>query len=209
MTAPDRILVVEDTDTDRLLARRRLTKRWPDVDITFTADGQEALSHLDGDDDAPDLILLDVSMPRMGGHEFLTALADRPALAHIPVVILSASARDRDLTRAASSPSVHGYLLKPLGADGLVDGGAPVRRRGGTWRAPPERTTRTDAPRTARSPLAGERIHIESWTLPATTNRGRPLEWSGRPPDRRVASSPGRKKAPRGGLRSPPGVARG
>jgi len=113
--ALNRILVVEDTDVDRALAIRVLRKVWPSVTILQAQDGQQAVALLEGClDELPDLILLDVNMPRMDGHAFLEAwYAD--AKIDVPVVMmLTSSDRSSDRERSERFAGVKSYIVKPL-----------------------------------------------------------------------------------------------
>ncbi len=67
------ILVVEDQEPDQFIAKRNLSRHWPDTTIEVVSDGEEAIEYLDSiPDNLPDLILLDINMPRMDGHTSLT-----------------------------------------------------------------------------------------------------------------------------------------
>jgi CheY-like chemotaxis protein len=109
------ILIVDD-DRD---IREMLTETLADegYDVASAADGQDALTQLRADPDAPCLILLDLMMPHMNGWEFCTAQQQDPRLAPIPVVVLSAWP---DLKRAASTIPVVGYVPKPIDFDRLL-----------------------------------------------------------------------------------------
>ena len=72
MAEPRKILLVEDSDDDRYITTYVLRKRWPDIEILDAWNGEEAIEVLERCGDAPpDLILLDINMPLMNGHEFL------------------------------------------------------------------------------------------------------------------------------------------
>jgi CheY-like chemotaxis protein len=92
--------------------------------VACAANGREALDRLRGPD-RPCLILLDLAMPVMDGWEFRARQRRSPALASIPVVLLSA---EGDLPRLAASLGVAGYLPKPVTPDGLL---RAVRALGG------------------------------------------------------------------------------
>lgn len=85
--------------------------------MSVARDGAEALDLLRGAGDLPDLVLLDLNMPRMSGHELLRAVKADAALRGIPVVVLSTSgeAADRAACRDADE-----HLRKPGSLDGLV-----------------------------------------------------------------------------------------
>ena len=77
------------------------------LDLLLGRNGAAALRPL------PEVILLDLNMPRMNGFEFLTELRANPELAHIPVFITTTSGMDVDRLNAAGL-GVSGYILKPL-----------------------------------------------------------------------------------------------
>ena len=80
--------------------------------------GREALQAFDATLDAqPDVIVLDLAMPVMDGHEFLAARAERTELAFVPVIIISGSPPDRDLASSVWNE----YIPKPLQMDALLE----------------------------------------------------------------------------------------
>ena len=111
MTAPHQFFLVDDNPHDQLLAMEAFAELCPDCHLTVASDGQQAHTLLRAAEVVPDVILLDVNMPRMNGFEVLQALKDDPVLRLIPVVMLSTSAATDDVTTAytlyASS-----YLVK-------------------------------------------------------------------------------------------------
>ena len=117
MKSPTHILVIEDTETDQYVARRRLHKRWPEAEIVAATDGIEAIAWLDGGGPVPDLILLDINMPRMNGHDFLAARFGERATSVPVVVMLTSSVQEDDRQRTSRYPNVRGYVIKPLDPD--------------------------------------------------------------------------------------------
>lgn len=103
------ILVVEDTDNIRLIIRHNL--RRAGFVVTEAADGLAGWEQLGRE--IPDLILLDLRMPRMSGFEFLEKLAHFPKAAHVPVVILSALSAYDDIDRALRLGALD-YIIKPM-----------------------------------------------------------------------------------------------
>lgn len=98
--------------------------------VVGAANGLDALSVLESGQ-APDLILLDLMLPVMHGSQFLLEQRARPALAQIPVVLLSG---ERDLARRAGELAVAGYVCKPVELDDLL---SVVRRFAGPAGAQP------------------------------------------------------------------------
>lgn len=121
--------------------------------VRLAGDGREALETLRADDWTPDLILLDLMMPRMNGYEFRDVQRREEPLCHIPVLLASA---DPDLPKAARALGVAGYLRKPLDLDDLLGsverlctgpgalaaaGLQPPDQAGAPWQAAPWRPT--------------------------------------------------------------------
>lgn len=90
--------------------------------VVSAATGLEALRYLDTADELPRLILLDLQLPGMSGMEFLRHQRARPAVAAVPVVLVSS---ERNLARRAAEVGAAAYLRKPVELDRLL---ATVRR---------------------------------------------------------------------------------
>jgi CheY-like chemotaxis protein len=111
MTAePKRILLVED---DRVLRRAcEASLRRKGFHVTIAVDGQAALDELEAwTGPLPDLILLDLLMPRLTGIEVLRALRADPRTKAVPVLILSNSSREQDQAQIDQF-EIAGYLVK-------------------------------------------------------------------------------------------------
>jgi CheY-like chemotaxis protein len=124
MTEHDRplnVLLVEDDPGDVLIAREAMAAGQLSTKIDVVTDGVEAMSFLrrgDGFDDAqrPDLILLDLNLPRMSGHEVLAEVKQDPELRRIPVVVLTTSQAHEDIAKSYDlHASVH--VSKPVDFD--------------------------------------------------------------------------------------------
>lgn len=114
------MLMVEDNLDHAELIRRSLERHELVCRIVHVTDGDSALDYLlsiDGADRgagaAPDLILLDIRLPKRSGIDVLRAIRERPGLADIPVVILTTSANLDDI-REAHQLHVNSYLVKPF-----------------------------------------------------------------------------------------------
>ena len=118
-----RVLVVDDDDVIRQLITVNLELEGFDVMTAF--DGQDCLDKVK--DVMPDVITLDIMMPRLDGWEAASRLRADPATAGIKVVLLSARAQEADLQRG-SRIGVDAYLTKPFDPDELI---ATVRRLAG------------------------------------------------------------------------------
>jgi two-component system, chemotaxis family, response regulator Rcp1 len=122
MTAERRILLVEDNAGDVRLTREALREAEVAVDLVAVADGDQALEFLRGEGARPDLILLDLNLPRKNGLEVLEEIKGDPELRHTPVIMLTTSSSARDIA-ACYDRGVNCYVVKPLDLDdftGLV-----------------------------------------------------------------------------------------
>lgn len=106
-------MVVDDSDSDQFLACSEIQKFDDTIEILQAYDGQEALELLLEQDEKPDVIFLDINMPRMNGLEFLDAYSK---LEHeVPVVaMLTSSDLEKDKDQAMSYPCVKDYFQKLL-----------------------------------------------------------------------------------------------
>ncbi|MQF65077.1 response regulator [SAR202 cluster bacterium AC-409-J13_OGT_754m] len=109
------ILLVEDNPADVRLVTEVLDD--PLVNITVAENGEEALAVLRGDAVNqplwPDLILLDLNMPKLGGLEVLSEIKKDPQLRIIPVVVLTTSQREEDVVKSYDLQA-SGYIRKPM-----------------------------------------------------------------------------------------------
>jgi CheY-like chemotaxis protein len=115
------ILVVDDDDADALMISEALETADARATVRRVADGQEALDYLRhegrfADAHRPDLILLDLNMPRMDGRETLAAIKTDDRLKAIPVVILTTSGAIPDII-ASYEHRANAYVTKPFGLD--------------------------------------------------------------------------------------------
>ena len=122
-TSLGRVLVVDDDDVIRQLITVNLELEG--FDVATAIDGQDCLDRVK--DIRPDVITLDVMMPRLDGWEAAGRLRADPDTAGIKVVLLSARAQEADLERG-SRIGVDAYLTKPFDPDELI---AVVRRLAG------------------------------------------------------------------------------
>lgn len=123
---PFDILLIEDEPADANLVRLALRESKVYCQLHHVFDGVEALDFLyhrgteNSDTPQPDLILLDINMPRMNGREFLTVLKQDTTLNHIPVVVLTTSDVERDVI-ASYQLGAAGYITKPVDMDQFID----------------------------------------------------------------------------------------
>lgn len=110
-----RVLVVDDSDVIRQLISVNLELEGFEVETAV--DGQDALDKIH--DVQPDLMTIDVVMPRLDGIETVKRLRDDPRTAALKIVMVSASAQQADLDRGAAA-GVDAYLTKPFDPEALV-----------------------------------------------------------------------------------------
>ena len=116
---PERkILLVEDNPDDEELTLRALRKNKLGNEVVVARDGAEALEMLFGEsgmatDDPPALILLDLKLPKVDGHEVLKRLRADERTRLVPVVILTSSAEEKDLFEGYSG-GANSYIRKPV-----------------------------------------------------------------------------------------------
>jgi CheY-like chemotaxis protein len=122
------ILHVEDDPNDVLLLEHAHRKAGIQCNIQRVADGDEAISYLEGKDrfadrqqfPLPQVILLDLKMPRLNGFDVLSWRRKNDKFKSVPVIVLSSSNHDVDLKRAYEL-GVNSYLIKPVSFDALVE----------------------------------------------------------------------------------------
>ena len=118
------ILLVEDNPDEEVLAKRLLEHQGVFREVIVARDGQEALDNLlcnqdEGNQDKvelPDLILLDLNLPKISGLEVLRHLRSHPQTQLIPVVIFTSSAEERDII-AAYELGANSYIQKSIDFD--------------------------------------------------------------------------------------------
>jgi CheY-like chemotaxis protein len=117
------ILVAEDSADDIEIAKRAF-KRFQFVgDLQHARDGQhvwELLQSLRGEMNLPDLMLLDINMPRLNGFEVLGKIRADPGLRTMPIVMMSASAREEDVLQAYEL-GANSYVEKPAVFESFVE----------------------------------------------------------------------------------------
>lgn len=125
---PLAILLVDDDSNDRFMIQKAVEKSRIEARMQVAEDGQDALDYLRGEGryaDAkdrvrPDLILLDLNMPRMGGLDMLKALRNDPKLSDLPVVVLTTSEAESDILRTYDL-GANWFLTKPATVESLTE----------------------------------------------------------------------------------------
>lgn len=120
------IMMADDDEEDRMLAARALEKAEVGAELRFARDGEDLLDYLHGRGEyagqttqRPDLILLDLNMPRKDGRETLRDLKEDPDLRSIPVTILTTSRAEEDV-RGTYLLGANSYVTKPVTFSELV-----------------------------------------------------------------------------------------
>jgi chemotaxis family two-component system response regulator Rcp1 len=115
---PVEMLLVEDDPGDVRLLVEVMRRSQFHVHLSVAQDGKEALAFLrregsHADAPCPDLVLLDLNLPRMDGRELLAVMKSDPALKHLPVVILTTSEREEDVVSCYRAHA-NCYITKPV-----------------------------------------------------------------------------------------------
>jgi len=111
------ILLAEDDEIDVKFIKRAFARVWREQCIHVVSNGEEALAFLYrqgkyGDAPRPDLILLDLNMPRKNGFEVLEEIKQSKELMHIPVVVLTTS-KDEESVKQSYALHANSYITKP------------------------------------------------------------------------------------------------
>lgn len=118
---PISILLIEDNEGDIVLTTDALKEfAIPNI-VTVIKDGWEGLQYLENNGKyanvaEPDLILLDVNLPKLNGHELLSKIKNNKAKTHIPIVILSTSSSPVDVLQSYQNHA-NCYITKPMDVD--------------------------------------------------------------------------------------------
>jgi two-component system response regulator len=123
MSTTVNILLAEDDPDDVEFVRRAFAKVWADCRLHVVENGEVALDFLRRtgpfeDAPLPDLVLLDLNMPRKNGYEVLLEVKEDEALRHIPVIVLTTSS-DRDSIMKAYQLHANSFITKPVTAEQL------------------------------------------------------------------------------------------
>lgn len=125
MSDPIEILLVEDNPAHVKLTRNALTSMKIANTVAVAQDGVEALHYLRkegkyADAHRPDLVLLDLNLPKKNGKELLAEIKQDDRLKRIPVIILTTSEEELDIMTAYDSYA-NGYITKPVDIDGFIE----------------------------------------------------------------------------------------
>ncbi len=123
--APVSVLLIEDDPGDVLMTREAFENFTVDNTLHVVGDGVEAMAFLRregpyADAPTPDLVLLDLNLPRMDGREVLAAIKNDHALRQIPVVVLTTSEAEEDVT-CSYQLHANAYVTKPVDFERFLD----------------------------------------------------------------------------------------
>jgi len=121
--APINILLVEDNEGDILLTTEALEDSKIINKIKVIKDGKAAINFFESlkeREDVPDLVLLDVNLPKVNGHEVLSFLKKNDRFKVIPVIMLTTSSSEKDIMLAYSN-YVNCYITKPIEVADFID----------------------------------------------------------------------------------------
>lgn len=110
------ILLVEDNEGDIFLTKKVFEKAPLKNNLTIMRDGEEAINYLQGSQDTPDLILLDINLPKKDGKQVLDEIKCDAKLKSIPVIILTSSKAEKDVLESYNLHA-NSYIVKPVTLD--------------------------------------------------------------------------------------------
>ncbi|GAA1969810.1 response regulator [Isoptericola halotolerans] len=119
------VLLVEDDPGDVLMTREAFAEHKVANRLSVVSDGVSAMEFLRREGDhaeapRPDLVLLDLNLPRMDGREVLALVKEDPVLKHIPVVVLTTSEAEEDVLRSYALHA-NAYVTKPVDFERFID----------------------------------------------------------------------------------------
>lgn len=122
---PIHILLVEDNEGDILLTREAFDDAKILVTLSVVKDGVEAIDFVNKQGkytavEQPDLLLLDVNLPKKNGHEVLKYIKDKDDIKHIPVIMLTTSSSEKDINQSYNN-YVNCYITKPVDVNDFME----------------------------------------------------------------------------------------
>jgi CheY-like chemotaxis protein len=114
------VLLIEDDTIEIMKLNRTISTLHLKHKIIEAKDGEQALAILKDESSLPDIILLDLNMPKINGLEFLKIVKNDPQLKYLPTIVLTTSNNKRDLLECYKI-GIAGYVLKPLKYEDYVE----------------------------------------------------------------------------------------
>ncbi|OAN44832.1 hypothetical protein A6A04_08455 [Paramagnetospirillum marisnigri] len=118
MDITHKVLLVEDQIADATLIKIALAEAAPATEIDHVVDGVAALEYLNANP-RPDLVMMDINMPRMNGLECIRRLRADERFVTLPVVMLTTSKAEKDI-KASYAAGANSYVTKPVGLDEMI-----------------------------------------------------------------------------------------
>ncbi len=117
-----KILIVDDSAIDRTILARALQKAFSEIEVIIAEDGQVGLDILAKQSQEIGVILLDWEMPKVDGLEFMRLVRKQPALASIPVIMVSSAwAEEQREIVWLINPNLAAYFIKPVNLEALIE----------------------------------------------------------------------------------------
>jgi two-component system, chemotaxis family, response regulator Rcp1 len=125
------VLLIEDNAGDVRLLEEAFRELKANVNLQVAKDGAEGLQMVIPDAQSktswhPDIILLDLNLPKVNGHDVLARIKSDPQICRIPVIVLTSSRAESDVRRAYESHA-NAYLKKPSTLDGLISAAQQIK----------------------------------------------------------------------------------
>ena len=130
MTRRPSFLVIEDSEPDVFLLRLSLDSEFTEYELIQAMDGDAAIEEirrLEAGAEVPDLIVIDLNLPRLSGLDLLSMIRNSPTLRFAPAVVLTSSENPKDKQRAADL-GVLAFIKKPSSLDEFMTVGAILKR---------------------------------------------------------------------------------
>jgi CheY-like chemotaxis protein len=122
---PIHILLVEDNEGDVLLTREALEEVGMNINLSVLKDGKQAIDFLSQSGEnagstLPDIMLLDINLPKKNGHEVLQYVKENEILKHIPVIMLTTSSSERDINLTYTNHA-NCFITKPSDVNDYIE----------------------------------------------------------------------------------------
>ncbi len=129
MSNPLRVLLAEDNPGDVMLVRDALQQQYPDCELVVVDDGDKIRAFLDARAEhgpGPDVLLLDLNLPRVEGPDMFRLLREHPCCSDVPLIVITSSDSPRDRAWTEEFRVAH-YFRKPSNYDAYMELGTLVR----------------------------------------------------------------------------------
>jgi CheY-like chemotaxis protein len=128
---PVEVLLIEDNPGDVRLLQEAFRELQANIHLRVAKDGAEGIDVIEkqagnGHNALPDLILLDLNLPKVSGHDVLARIKGNPLTRRIPIIVLTSSRADADVRRAYDSHA-NAYLRKPSSLDDLISAAKQIK----------------------------------------------------------------------------------